>query len=101
MSDLAAFTGKELNAGQADAVIAVVKAMAKAYTRGKGFTAAGEPSEDVAAVILSASARLLADTSQIISQQSMGPFAVQFRAGFDGWSVAESYCLNRYRERAY
>lgn len=101
MSDLAAFTGKELNAGQADAVIAVVKAMAKAYTRGKGFTAAGEPSEDVAAVILSASARLLADTSQIISQQSMGPFAVQFRSGFNGWSVAESFVLDRYRERAY
>ena len=99
-ADLAAFTGKELNAGQADAVIAVVKAMAKAYTRGKGFTD-GEPNGDIWPVILSASARLLADTSQIVNQESMGPFAVQFGAGFDGWSVAESYCLNRYRERAY
>ncbi|MUL78640.1 hypothetical protein FZI94_21600 [Mycobacterium sp. CBMA226] len=100
-ADLAAFTGQDVSADQATAVISVVTAMARSYTRGKGFSAAGEPSEDVAAVILSASARLLADTSQIIGQRSMGPFAVQLRAGFDGWSVAESYVLNRYRDRAY
>ncbi|RUP29752.1 MAG: hypothetical protein EKK51_18815 [Mycolicibacterium sp.] len=99
-ADLAAFTGKELNSDQATAVIQVITSMASAYTRGKGFTA-GEPNSDIRAVILSASARLLADTSQIVNQESMGPFAVQFRAGFDGWSVAESYCLNRYRDRAY
>lgn len=98
-ADLAAFTGKELSAGQADAVIALVRSMAKGYTRGKGFTD-GEPNDDVQAVILAASARLLADTSQIIAAQSMGPFTVQFRAGFDGWSTAELFVLNRYRDRA-
>lgn len=100
-ADLAAFTGKELNADQATAVIEVVTAMARSYTRGKGFTADGEPNDDVRAVILSGSARLLADTSQIMQSETMGPFSVQFRAGFDGWTVAESYVLNRYRERAY
>lgn len=99
-ADLAAFTGQEPNADQATAVISVVTAMARSYTRGKGFTD-GEPNDEVRAVILCAAARLLTDTSQIISQQSMGPFAVQFRAGFDGWSTAELFVLNRFRDRAY
>lgn len=98
--DLGAFVGRELNADQAAAVIQVVTAMASAYTRGRGFTA-GEPnSDDVRAVILSASARLLADTSQITADRQMGPFRVSYRAGFDGWSTAELAVLNRYRERA-
>jgi hypothetical protein len=92
--------GRELNAGQADAVISVVTALASAYTRGQGFTA-GEPnSSDIRAVILSASARLITDTSQITADRAMGPFSVSYRTGFDGWSTAELYVLNRYRERA-
>lgn len=97
--DLSAFIGQTVNADQADAVISVVAALASAYTRGKGFTA-GEPDNAVRAVILSASARLIADTSQIKSGEQMGPFQVSYRAGFDGWSTAELATLNRYRERA-
>lgn len=98
-SDLGAFVGRELSADQATAVIQVVTGMASAYTRGQGFTA-GEPNSDIRAVILSASARLLADTSQITAETQMGPFSASYRAGFDGWSTAELYTLNRYRERA-
>ncbi|MDX1879630.1 hypothetical protein SBE55_17625 [Mycolicibacterium sp. 141076] len=98
-ADLAAFTGKELNSDQATAVITVVAALAESYTRGNGFTA-GEPNDAVGAVILSASARLVEDTSQIVQDRSMGPFSVSYRAGFDGWSTAELAVLNRYRVRA-
>lgn len=99
VGDLSAFTGQTVSADQASAVIDVVTALASAYTRGQGFTE-GEPGPDVRAVILSASARLIADTSQIMSEEAMGPFSVSYRAGFDGWSVAELAVLNRYRARA-
>lgn len=98
-SELGAFVGSEVSEDQGNAVINVIKAMASAYTRGRGFTN-GEPNSDVRAVIQSASARLLRDTSQIVAQEQMGPFSIAYRAGFDGWSVAELYVLNRYRERA-
>lgn len=91
--------GRELNAVQADAVIQVIMASAAAYTRGRGFKD-GEPGSDIWSVVLSASARLLTDTSQITADRQMGPFSVSYRAGFDGWSTAELYVLNRYRERA-
>lgn len=98
--DLGAFLGREIDAGQATAVLGIVSAMAAGYTRGQGFTE-GEPGPDVRAVILSASARLIADTSQITSEEAMGPFSVSYRAGFDGWSAAELAVLNRYRVRAH
>lgn len=97
-SELGAFVGTELNADQANAVISVVTAMASAYTRGRGFTE-GEPNNDVRAVILSAAARLVTDPSQITTDRQMGPFRVSYRP-FEGWSMAELYVLNRYRERA-
>lgn len=100
MSDLSAFTGQQLDAGQAEAVITIVSAHAKSYTRGRGWGTDGNPHDDVRAVILTASARLLTDTSQITSEHSMGPFSVSYRAGYGDWSTAELYVLNRYRERA-
>lgn len=73
---------------------AIIKALAKSYTRGGGFVA-GEPLEDVAAVIVTASARLAANPEQIAYQVG----AVAFRGGFEGWSLAELAVLNRYRKR--
>lgn len=99
-NDLAAFVGREIDAGQATAVLGVVSAMASSYTRGQGFTA-GEPNSDVRAVILSASARLLADTSQIVASEQMGPFVTQYAGDHTvQWSTAELSVLNRYRLRA-
>jgi hypothetical protein len=98
--DLSAFVGQELNADQANAVVSVVTALASAYTRGQGFTA-GEPDSNIRAVILSASARLVADTSQIVQSQQMGPFVTQYSGDHSvQWSTAELYVLNRYRVRA-
>ena len=76
-----------MTTAQGEAVLSVVTALASAYTREEGFTA-GEPNSDVRAVILTASVRLLKD-----------PFSVSYRTGFDRWSTAELYVLNRYRER--
>jgi hypothetical protein len=87
-ADLASFVGSAVNDDQATAVLSVIVALASSYTRGGGFTA-GEPNDDVRAVILSASVRLLRDPSQIVAGETMGPFAITYRAGFDGWSVAE------------
>lgn len=99
-SDLGAFIGQDVNAEQAAAVIEIVTAKAKAYMRGRGWGTDGEPYRDVRAVILTASARLLTDPSQITAQHTMGPFSVSYRNGFDSWTVSELYVLNRYRERA-
>jgi len=74
---------------------AVITAMARAYTRDRGFLGT-EPFEDVAAVIVTAAARLVANPEQV--PNTSGPFSVA--GGFTGWSLAELFVLNRYRKRA-
>lgn len=98
--DLSAFVAREVNEDQAEAVIAIVSALARSYTRGRGWTD-GVPADDLRAVILTASARMLADPSGITDEQVMGPFRVTYRdAAQGGWTVSELVTLNRYRERA-
>lgn len=89
----------EVDSDQASAVVGIVTSMARAYTRGGGFTA-GIPNEEISAVILTASARLLAHPRQVPLGETMGPMSVSHGAGFTGWSVAEIFVLNRYRKRA-
>lgn len=98
--DVAAFLGQgddpELVA-LAEQHLRIVAAMARAYTRGAGFEAfTGDPAEDIAAVITTATARLLANPEQI----GRGIGQVQLRGGFTGWSLAELFVLNAYRKRA-
>lgn len=100
VADLGSFTGRELSADQANAVLSVVTAMASAYTRGQGFTD-GVPNGDVRAAILSAAARLVADPVQITDSESMGPFRVSYAEHSAQWSTAELYVLNRYRQNAW
>lgn len=76
--------------------VTVIKAMARAYTRGEGFDPAGEPEEDVWAVIIAATARMTSNPEQL--RHSVG--GVQQNEGFAGWSLAEQFVLNRYRKRA-
>lgn len=104
--DVADFLGQ----GDDDSLVAlagehvgIVTAMAYAYTRGRGFTVVtgqpmvnAEPAEDVAAVIVTATARLLANPEQLA--RDVG--SVSLRGGFTGWSLAETFVLNRYRRRA-
>ena len=104
VSDLTDMIGREVNAEQAEAVLKIVTAMASAYTRGNGFLSGMHTVEtvkpDLEAVVLSAAARLLSDPTQNLAGETMGPFGKTYRGGFTGWSVAELFVLNRYRERA-
>lgn len=74
---------------------AIVTALARSYTRGRGFAGA-EPAEDIAAVIVTATARLMANPEQLASDVG----SVSMRGGWMGWNLAEQIVLNRYRVRA-
>lgn len=95
--DLAAYSGRTVSATQAAAVIGVVKAMVSAHTRGVGF-ADGEPNDELAAVILSASTRLLMNTPGV-QQEAMGALQVRYGDAF-GFTLPELTVLNRYRKQA-
>ncbi|QUD84604.1 hypothetical protein J8M97_08500 [Gordonia polyisoprenivorans] len=73
----------------------IVTAMARAYTRGNGFNGA-DPNDEIAAVITTATARLVANPEQIPT--TTGSVAVN--GGFTGWTLAELFVLNRYRKKA-
>ena len=73
----------------------VVTQMARAYTRDGGFVD-GSPNDEIAAVIVAAAARLVANPEQIPT--TVGTLSV--RGGFSGWTLAERLTLNRYRKQA-
>lgn len=75
--------------------VAIVTAMARSYTRGNGFTE-GEPSVDIAAVITTATARMIANPEQVDTMVG----STSIRGGFRGWSLAELFVLNAWRGRA-
>lgn len=75
--------------------LVIITAMARAYTRDGGFIGA-DPNDEVAAVITTATARLLANPEQI--DYSVG--STRLGRGFQGWSLAETFVLNRYRRRS-
>lgn len=74
--------------------VPVITALARAYTRDRGF-ADGGPNADIKAVLTAATARLMANPDQI--RQTVGGVSLD---GFTGWTLAELAVLNRYRKRA-
>lgn len=76
-------------------VVPVITAMVRAYTRNRGFDGT-EPNAELAAVITTASARMVANPEQIPSKVG----SVEIRGGFQGFTLAETFVLNRYRVRA-
>jgi hypothetical protein len=97
-SDVAAFLGRASDttlAALAGESVTSITAMVRAYTRGEGFTDA-EPNDELAAVITTASARLCANPEQAITDVG----SVSIRNAFNGWTLAETFVLNRYRKRA-
>lgn len=97
-ADVAAFLGKPGDAATvalADQHLPLVTAMVASYTRGHGFTD-GDPADDLAAVIICATARLMANPEQLAYDTG----SVSVRGGFSGWTLAETYVLNRYRKRS-
>lgn len=75
--------------------VAIITAMARSYVRGNGFTVDG-PAEDIAAVITTATARMIANPEQVDTQVG----STSIRGGFKGWSLAELYVLNAHRGRS-
>jgi hypothetical protein len=92
-------SGQTVDSSQGAEVLSTVTQLANAYTRGQGFTD-GIPNADISAVILTASARLLAHPRQLAIDETVGPDSASFRGGFTGWSVLETIVLNRYRVTA-
>ena len=79
----------------AEQATTVITAMAMAYTRDQGFTGT-EPNDQIAAVITTAAARLVANPEQLPTDVG----SVSIRGGFTGWTLAELCVLNRHRKRA-
>lgn len=100
-SDVAAFLGRSGDAATVDRAtqhLPVVTAMVKAYVRSNGFDELGEPSDDLALIIVSSCARLAANPEHTI-EQTTGPFSIR-HAVFNGWTLPELAVLHRYRKRA-
>ena len=94
-------TGDPAATAAAERAVPMVAAMVRGWTRGRGFDDRGEPAfADLAAVIVSAAARLVANPSQLEQETVMGPFRHDVRGGFDGFTTHEQVILNRYRQRA-
>lgn len=98
--DVADFLGQGTNAplvASAEEHVAIITAMARSYTRGRGFDeVTGDPNEEIRAVITTATARLVANPQQL--RHSVGD--VTFNDSFRGWSLAETFVLNAHRVRA-
>lgn len=84
----------------ADTTVPLISAMARAYTRGRGFDQYFEPNEEIAAVITTAAARLASNSGQIAYSKTVGQASEEARSWFTGWTLAELAVLNRYRKRA-
>ena len=98
--DVVAFLGRSGDAtasALAQTHLPMVTEMVRAYTRDRGFVD-GVPGDDIAAVIVSATARSVANPEHTISQET-GPFSIR-QGIFQGWTLPELAILHRYRKRA-
>ncbi|WP_137120913.1 hypothetical protein [Segeticoccus rhizosphaerae] len=98
--DVAAFLGQPEDTtvvALAGEHVPIVTALARSYTRGNGFNGT-TATEDLCAVITTATARLVPNPSGTVAE-AIGTYSV--RPGvFNGWTLAETFVLNRYRKRA-
>lgn len=76
--------------------VTIITAMVRAYTRDRGFLINGNPNDELSAVITTATARLVANPEQL--RGSVG--GTQMLDGFNGFSLAETFVLNRWRRKA-
>lgn len=88
-----------LTVGDVDTVVPLVTELAKSYTKGRGFVGP-VPTRDIAAVIVTAAARLADNGAQ---RRRTRVDDVEYDHGNQPafcWSLAEQIVLNRYRVRA-
>lgn len=91
------FLGHTLDTTKATEHVRIVTGYVRAYTRGEGFDASGNPNDELSAVIVTAAARSLASPSQVVRKE-VGGLALLF-SPFTGFTLAERLVLNRYRQR--
>ncbi|MGI8699881.1 MAG: hypothetical protein ACR2JU_01485 [Nocardioidaceae bacterium] len=99
-SDVAAFLGMPGDSGLlalAEEHLPVVTAMVRGYPRGRGFTAE-HPADDLALIILSATARLTANPD-MTTEVSIDDYSRR-QAIFNGFTLPELAVLHNYRRRA-
>lgn len=106
-ADVARFLGRaddEALAELAGMHIVQVGALARAYTRGSGFmmtiendVVSARPNDEIAAVIVLATARLVVNPAQVQSEEADG---YRTSGSFQGFTIAERAVLDRYRRRA-
>lgn len=95
---IAAFLGGADDQALVDLIepsVVAITSMVKSYTRGVGFETS-YPNAELEAVITTATARLVANPEQIATDVG----TVSTRGGFAGWTLAETFVLNRFRKRA-
>ena len=99
--DVAAFLGRGDDTSVvalAGAHLPIVTAFVRAYTRGQGFDPlTGEPGEDVAAVITTATARLVVNPEQ--AQRVQVADYAETPAVLNGFTLPELAVLHLYRRR--
>jgi hypothetical protein len=96
-ADVAAFLSRPDLAALAEEHVPYVARMARAYCGGHGFSGDGaDCEEDIAAVIVAATARLVTNPAQV---ESEGADGYSVRGGFHAWSLPELGVLHRYRRR--
>ncbi|TYL55745.1 hypothetical protein FXB39_00610 [Nocardioides sp. BGMRC 2183] len=104
-ADVSAFLGKPGDAeteALATQHLPILTQQVKAYVRGNGFNDLEHPTEDLAAVIVSACARSIGNPEAKQSTQvALDDFNGATRYGvFNGWTLPELAILHRYRKRA-
>lgn len=86
--------------GRIGAVLPHVVALVHGYTRGRGFCEDGwSCPPDIASVIYSVIARVLANPDGLQKTTTTGPFT-ETVAGWQGFTLMERQILDRYRVRA-
>lgn len=78
--------------------VGIVTELAMGYTRGKGFDVNGTPVQQIASVIVMATARVTVNPEQN-KREAFGDFQVTPGTLY-GWTLAELAVLNRYRKRS-
>lgn len=75
--------------------VKITTAFCRAHTRGRGFDDE-EVAEDLRAVIVAATARLVVNPAQVQRESADG---YDVLGSFNGWSLPELIILNGYRQR--
>ena len=76
----------------------LITEMARVHTRGVGFDELDNPNDAIAAVITSATARLV-NNPELLQSEQIGDYSARYTA-FQGWSILERAVLDAYRRKA-